>query len=126
MINEYETMLAPLKQNLMIMTCSAPKRMLIDFLLKYVLDKRRGFEQLNGLRVRTQSEFEKFCQFRYEYIYEMGEFWQKNDLTAIVMPIWPHCAIKCKNNGEMGTMLEYSIMWNMTGFPAGVLPITKV
>ena len=42
------------------------------------------------------------------------------------MPIWPHCAIKCKNNGEMGTMLEYSIMWNITGFPAGVLPITKV
>ena len=23
-------------------------------------------------------------------------------------------------------MVEYSIMWNMTGFPAGVLPITKV
>ena len=23
-------------------------------------------------------------------------------------------------------MVEYSIMWNVTGFPAGVLPITKV
>ena len=39
---------------------------------------------------------------------------------------WIENIEKCKNNGEMGTMVEYSIMWNITGFPGGVLPITKV
>ena len=42
------------------------------------------------------------------------------------MPIWPHCAVKCKNYHELGLMVEYSLMWNVTGFPAGVMPITQV
>jgi Asp-tRNA(Asn)/Glu-tRNA(Gln) amidotransferase A subunit family amidase len=40
--------------------------------------------------------------------------------------MWPHCGIKSKNNGDMGLMIEYSILWNITGFPSGILPITDV
>lgn len=42
------------------------------------------------------------------------------------MPIWPHCALKCKNVPELGLMGEYSLIWNVTGFPAGVIPVTRV
>lgn len=42
------------------------------------------------------------------------------------MPIWPHCALKCKNYEALGLLVEYSIIWNITGFPAGVMPITRV
>lgn len=42
------------------------------------------------------------------------------------MPIWPHCAVKCKNYEALGLLIEYSILWNVVGFPCGILPITKV
>jgi fatty acid amide hydrolase len=63
---------------------------------------------------------------RYEFVYEMSEKWQNSGITALVAPMWPHCGIKAKNNGDMGLMIEYSIIWNITGFPSGVLPVTNV
>ena len=69
---ECETMLKPLQNNIMIMTASPLKRALIDFLLKNVLNKPRGFEQLNGLRVRSPEDFEHFLKFRYEFNHQMG------------------------------------------------------
>ena len=48
------------------------------------------------------------------------------DLTAMVSPLYPHCAPLCSHSDKTGLFVEYSIMWNNTGFPAGVLPVTKV
>lgn len=42
------------------------------------------------------------------------------------MPIYPHCAMKRKDMLEMSLMMDYAFMWFIAGFPAGVLPITKV
>ena len=52
--------------------------------------------------------------------------WQDNGFTAVVMPFWPHCAPKIEDVGELGMLIEYSTIWNVTGFPAGTLPVTKV
>ena len=124
---EGETMLKPLQNNTLILTSTGPKRYLIDFLLKYVLNKRRAFDLLNGLRVRSDPvEYEKFLKERFEFVFEVSELWQKLGITALVMPIWPHCAVESKNYEALGMVVEYSLIWNVVGFPSGVLPVTKV
>ena len=74
--NECEPMLKPLENNIMVLTASAPKRCLIDFMLQFVLNQKRAYHTLNGLRVRSDPvEFEKFLKERYEFIFEVSEFW---------------------------------------------------
>ena len=123
---ECETMLKPLEATLMIMKASWLKRFFIDFVLTYIKNAGRSCRNLKALAYLKPVEFEKFLKKRYEYVYEMADKWQNEGLTAIVAPVWPHCGIKSKNNADMGLMIEYSIMWNITGFPSGVLPVTDV
>lgn len=52
--------------------------------------------------------------------------WRNSGITALISPIWPHSAPKAKNTPAMGLFLEYSVMWNLTGFPSGIIPVTKV
>jgi Asp-tRNA(Asn)/Glu-tRNA(Gln) amidotransferase A subunit family amidase len=82
--------------------------------------------QINMLKTLPPKEFERMLKKRYEYVYQMSEKWQKLGLTALVTPFWQHCAPKAKDVYEQGLMGEYSFIWNTTGFPAGVMPITAV
>ena len=40
--------------------------------------------------------------------------------------MWPHAAPKSADVGDQGTMGEYSFIWNVTGYPSGIMPITDV
>ena len=42
------------------------------------------------------------------------------------MPIWPCAPPKISNMDVLGMSVEYSVIWNTTGFPAGVMPVTTV
>ena len=44
----------------------------------------------------------------------------------MILPFWPHAAPKAKDVADMGLLGEYSLIWNITGFPAGVMPVTNV
>jgi len=81
---------------------------------------------MNALRKQDPVKFEAFLKQRYEFVYEMANRWQRDGISALLTPFWPHCACKASNAGDMGMMLDYSVMWNITGFPAGILPITRV
>jgi len=63
---------------------------------------------------------------RYEFAYEFSEKWKKSGISALIMPLWPHCSMKAKNQLDWGFMNEYVYIWNCLYYPAGVLPITKV
>ena len=81
---------------------------------------------MNAMRKQSPKQFEQFLKMRYEYVYEMSQKWRDAEISALLSPIWPHCAIKASNSREMGLMIDYSVLWNLTGFPAGILPVTKV
>lgn len=40
------------------------------------------------------------------------------------MPVIPHCAKKIDGRGHEGSSFMH--IWNITGFPNGVMPITRV
>ena len=63
---------------------------------------------------------------RYEWCYRFAEKWHNSGVTAIVSPQWPHAAPKSEDAGDQGTMGEYSFIWNVTGYPSGVMPVTNV
>ena len=72
---ERETMLKPLRNNMFILSAGGMKRVLIDFILKNVLNKGRTQKVLDGCRVRPPHQFELFLKSRYEFVYEMSELW---------------------------------------------------
>ena len=52
--------------------------------------------------------------------------WKEKGVTALISPLWPHTAPKEKDVVDQGAMGEYSFLWNVTGYPAGVMPVTTV
>ena len=56
----------------------------------------------------------------------MSREWQEAGLTALISPIWPHCSPNLTEVYEMGALGEYSFIWNLLGYPAGVMPVTTV
>jgi fatty acid amide hydrolase len=47
-------------------------------------------------------------------------------IDALIQPIWPSPAFKREVAEEHSGLGYYCHIWNMTCFPTGVLPITKV
>lgn len=76
--------------------------------------------------VRSGRPSDKLIKDRYDFVYKMADYWKSHGVTALIMPIWPHTAVKRKNTDELGLFYEYATMWNLCGFPCGVLPVTKV
>lgn len=123
---ECETWMAPLQRTALIFQAGFTKRMFIDFALTYIKNAGRQCRQLNGLRILHPRQFEEILKKRYEFVYKFAQMWRNAGITALISPIWPHSAPKAKNTAEMGLFLEYSLMWNLTGFPSGIIPVTKV
>jgi len=47
-------------------------------------------------------------------------------LSALISPIFPHCAFENVLADELENMLEYTYLWNLIGFPCGAFPVTRV
>jgi len=73
-----------------------------------------------------QIEFVDYQRKFLEFKHKMCKKWQDAGINALISPAFPHCAFESKNIEELGSFYEYVTMWNMLGFPAGVLPITIV
>ena len=78
------------------------------------------------LNILEPLEFEKMLKKRTDFAYRISEKWQKHGLTALISPFWHHTAPKWSDVGDLGTAGEYSFIWNITGFPCGVMPVTTV
>ena len=78
------------------------------------------------LRQISPDEFEKQICLISKFKKEISQIWEDQGLTAVVSPLFPHCAPLNSHSAATGLMLEYSVMHNLTGFPVGVMPITDV
>ena len=121
-----ETLLQSIDETAMIYRAGKWKRRLINFALKYCMNKGRTRTTLRNLKRMPSHKFEKLLQKRYDLVYKIARIWNEHGIDALITPIIPHCAIKNENHLELGLIIEYSIIWNVTGFPAGVMPVTKV
>lgn len=81
---------------------------------------------MDGARPMDYYEFEEVLRKRQEFNDELAEWWQDEGLTALVSPVWPHVAPPSSLAGDVGLMIDYTMIWNVTGNPAGVLPATRV
>ena len=80
----------------------------------------------NSMRDMSVPDKEKFLKERYEFIYEFSKYWKQQGVDAIISPFFPHCGMKSENAKKIGLIIEYSAFWNVIGFPAGIMPVTKV
>ena len=127
LIDSGETVLPPLMKNITILTAGLFKRWGIDFALKYILNARRLFENLNGGRIMGKLEFEQFLKHRTESINEFAQKWQAAGIDALISPLTPtSMGLKATSEDKMGIMVGYCSIWNITGFPAGTMPVTTV
>lgn len=83
-------------------------------------------QQINGARQLSAENFELVLKRKQQFVYNMHDKMKDAGVTALVSPLWPHCAPKLKDVQDLGVCLEYAAIWNVTGFPAGVIPITEV
>ena len=121
-----ETLLRAISDTAMVYNASKWKRRFLEFAIKYLMNNGRACTSLRNLKRLPPKKFNQALQMRYDLVYRMGEIWNEHGIDALITPIIPHCAIKNKNYMDLSLIIEYSIIWNVTGFPAGVMPITKV
>ena len=81
---------------------------------------------LQNARIIPLRTLEVILKARYQFCYDFANKWHKSGITALVSPLWPHAAPKSVDSGDQGLMGDYSFIWNVTGYPSGILPITNV
>ena len=128
MERECEAFLEPLERQLALATAGWVKRGYFKFMATYIKNNSRTCVTLNAFRQMSPDLFIHFLRRRQEFVQEIAQKWQQEGLTAILGPILPHCAYKAStlNEHPLEISTEYSDMWNVTGFPAGILPVTRV
>lgn len=129
MIEEYEesgeTIMAPLKKNGFILRAGWLTQQFIKMAFK-LQNNHRGLTQIRSLHPMEATDFEQLLKRRIEFTQRIAKKWQDHGLTAIISPLWQHCAPKRSDVADLSINVEYSVIWNITGFPAGVMPVTTV
>jgi len=125
-IKQGESLLGPQANNIRLMTGGKVDRILVDFVMRHLHNNKRGNDNIRNLRKMSEEEFEDVLKERYEFCHRFAQKWRDSGIEALISPIWPSCANKLETAAKLGLMLDYALIWNMTGFPAGAIPVTQV
>jgi Asp-tRNA(Asn)/Glu-tRNA(Gln) amidotransferase A subunit family amidase len=125
---ECETLLDVVRQEFMMVRAGTIKRGLIGFVQKYIKHNERTCKMLNTFKRMNPSEFSLFLGKMEKFVHDFSMKWQNLGFTALVSPVMPHSAFSRETvmNPSAHQMGEYNFLWSITGFPAGVLPVTRV
>ena len=108
------------------MKYSKLRRNISDFVRAKLYNQKRATEIQRSFALADDQSMEKLLKEREELTLKVSKMWRDKGLSAVITPIWPHAAFKMSNAAEMMELNTFAHLWSVTGFPAGVLPITKV
>jgi hypothetical protein len=91
-----------------------------------VATKSRERTFANGIKKLSKPDFEKLLKQKRQFMNDISLKWQRQGLTALISPVFPHSCFLNDQSGIMNQMQEYTQIWDLLGFPCGVLPITRV
>lgn len=77
-----------------------------------------------NLRKMNKEELEEFCFKREQLVLKMKEKFQSQGIEAVLCPGYVSQAFKAKYAGDLGALVDYSMIWNTVNFPCGIIPIT--
>lgn len=101
----------------------------LNFMAQIILrltGNKRISNSLKGLKPKSKKNLDKDVNFMKNYLETMAKKWKDEKIDAVIMPPYIGCAFKNANAGDMGAMLDYTIMWNGLHFPSGLVPVTQV
>jgi len=124
--SEGETLMENSKLAVALFKSGPIARGLINFALKYLMNRGRVQKATRMFRKMSEREYEQVLKKRHDFIHQVSQKWQKSNLSALIAPVFPHCAFKREHADELSSLLEYTFIWNVLNFPCGVLPITRV
>jgi len=82
----------------------------------FKIAKRYSSEEIDEL-LRDKIRFER----------EFAERWTAEGLDAMICPVFYHSAYKStESRNDLAVMADYTQLWNVLHYPAGVVPITEV
>jgi len=117
--------MTPLWKNGQILGAGFIKRTFINMVLR-LTNHGRLLTQFQNLHRSDPLTFEKDLKKRSQFTNHIHEKLEKLGITALISPFWHHAAPTLKNVGDLGVCGEYSFIWNVTGQPAGIVPVTTV
>jgi len=121
-----EKMMPNLKTFRMLLNSNFITRRFLDFAIGTLMNNPRGVKALRKCRIMPELEYATLVKKRYNLCHKMASQWKEAGITALISPTYPHCAFKSKNADVLSTLAEYTPFWNITGFPVGVMQVTKV
>jgi len=62
---------------------------------------------------------------RQQWMEKLQKKWQDLGVEAVICPPFPSCAFK-NENSHLAGLYDYTILWNLTNFPSGSVPVTEV
>jgi Asp-tRNA(Asn)/Glu-tRNA(Gln) amidotransferase A subunit family amidase len=83
---------------------------------------------MKEFRRRDLSAFTKVMDKMSAFVYDFNQKWEQLGFTALISPVMPHCAFNRTTADHSSThlMAQYNYLWSLTGYPAGVVPVTVV
>mmetsp|Transcript_44810 Transcript_44810/g.43410 ORF Transcript_44810/g.43410 Transcript_44810/m.43410 type:complete len:121 (+) Transcript_44810:1089-1451(+) len=74
----------------------------------------------------SKKEIEDIIYRRQIWFEKIKAKWIRLGIEAVVCPPYPSCAFKFHNGPDASGILDNTIIWNLTNFPSGVVPVTEV
>jgi fatty acid amide hydrolase len=73
-----------------------------------------------------KSETDSWVLKKAAFVAAMKQKWEKAGLDALITPPGEGTAFKAKNAEDLGSLVDYTILWNVLHWPAGTVPVTEV
>ena len=100
-------------------------RFLIETALKCI-GMGRTVKGLKWAKIMSNDEWEACIIQTIRHRYEISRKWQEAGISALVTPSFPTCSFKSKDADDMGIMFDYTFIWSILCWPAGIVPITTI
>ena len=109
----------------MIAEAGCLKRFIFDKLLR-VSGQQRLAHHIKGARKLSYTKFRNLLMIKDQFNIQFRSKWEAKGLSALVSPVYPHCAPTKETVTEISGLMDYTMIWSLLGFPCGVLPVTRV
>jgi hypothetical protein len=87
---------------------------------------KRFSEVTATIKRRTPAEHELLMKQRQEFCYKFSQLWKDSGLDVVVTPAYPHCSFPSEQYKDLGITFDYTFLWSVLEYPAGILTVTKV
>ncbi|TNV80973.1 hypothetical protein FGO68_gene10665 [Halteria grandinella] len=86
----------------------------------------RIYKSIKSIKICSKDEINELFKRQADLYPKVKEFWDQQNIEAILQPSYLSCSFKHEHSGDMGIFFDYLNLWSLLHYPVGVVPVSSV